>query len=301
MKIGIMDFSSTALSLLVADISKDSVEYVVNLRRSVSILDYLTEDGKLSKRGIERVVDSALYLVKAAKRVGVERFKMISTASMRLISNYREVSSQIEGATGLDIEALDGKAEAYADYVANRSYSMLGSALLLDVAGASAELADLEDGNMNHMHSLYMGPLVLFKRFKGMYPDKDDAKKVKKHVRKLLDKNKVYNDMTFKHLVLVGGSAEALYSVYSDYYSIPDTEHRVMKKKKLNKLVKHLISSEERSLLFIKNAPDSVHTIIPAALLIQAVSKQYSSEEYIVSGSGVKEGYLCMIAEDLND
>ena len=113
MKIGIIDFSSTAVSLLVSDIQGDMTENVINLRRSVSILDYLTDKGKLSDRGIEKVVDSVLFLMEAARKVGAEKVKMLSTASMRLISNYREVTAAIEASSGLRIEVLDGKAELY--------------------------------------------------------------------------------------------------------------------------------------------------------------------------------------------
>ena len=275
MKIGIIDFSSTAVSLLVSDIQGDMTEEVVSLRRSVSILDYLTAKGKLSDRGIEKVVDSIMFL-------------------------YREVTAAIEASTGLRIEVLDGKAEAYTDYVANRGYSTLGSALMLDVGGATAELADLEDGNMESMHSLFIGPLALSRRYDDMYPDKDEAKKLKKHIRKTLGKNGVYDGMEFEHIVLTGGNADALYRVYSDYYSLPVQNVKSMEKKKLSKLLKHLISSSERSMLFIRNAPESVHVIIPAAILVNTVASYFSSRELIVSEAGVKEGYLRLIVEGMN-
>ena len=300
MKIGIMDFSSTALSILVADINGDMIDKVVSLRRSVSILDYLTKKDRLSKRGIEKVVECASYLVDAARKVGTERIKMISTASMRLITNYREVAAAIEAATGLRIETLDGKAEAYTDYIANRSYSTLGSALMLDVGGATAEFADLEDGNMNSMYSLYVGPLSLSRRCKGMYPDKDEAEDLEKYIRKALKKEKVYKGMDFRHLILTGGTADALYRVYADYYSIPDSSVRRMERKKLSKLTKHLLSSEERSMLFIKNAPENVHVLIPAAILVNTVARRFDSEEFIISDKGVKEGYLRLIVEGMN-
>lgn len=300
MKIGIIDFSSTAVSLLVSDIQGDMTEEVVSLRRSVSILDYLTAKGKLSDRGIEKVVDSIMFLMDSARKVGAERVKMLSTASMRLISNYREVTAAIEASTGLRIEVLDGKAEAYTDYVANRGYSTLGSALMLDVGGATAELADLEDGNMESMHSLFIGPLALSRRYDDMYPDKDEAKKLRKHIRKTLEKNGVYDGMEFEHIVLTGGNADALYRVYSDYYSLPEQNVKSMEKKKLSKLLKHLISSSERSMLFIRNAPENVHVIIPAAILVNTVASYFSSRELIVSEAGVKEGYLRLIVEGMN-
>lgn len=300
MKIGIIDFSSTAVSLLVSDIQGDMTEEVVSLRRPVSILDYLTAKGKLSDRGIEKVVDSIMFLMDSARKVGAERVKMLSTASMRLISNYREVAAAIEASTGLRIEVLDGKAEAYTDYVANRGYSTLGSALMLDVGGATAELADLEDGNMESMHSLFIGPLALSRRYDDMYPDKDEAKKLRKHIRKTLEKNGVYDGMEFEHIVLTGGNADALYRVYSDYYSLPEQNVKSMEKKKLSKLLKHLISSSERSMLFIRNAPENVHVIIPAAILVNTVASYFSSRELIVSEAGVKEGYLRLIVEGMN-
>lgn len=300
MKIGIIDFSSTAVSLLVSDIQGDMTENVINLRRSVSILDYLTDKGKLSSRGIEKVVDSVLFLMEAARKVGAEKVKMLSTASMRLISNYREVTAAIEASSGLRIEVLDGKAEAYTDYIANRGYSTLGSVLMLDVGGATAELADLEDGNMDNMYSLYIGPLALSRRYDDMYPDDDEAKKLKKHIRKVLGKEGIYKGEKFSHIVLTGGNADALYKVYSDYYSLPEQTVRTMEKKKLSKLLKHLVSSSERSMLFIRNAPENVHVIIPAAILVNTVAKYFSSEDFIVSDAGVKEGYLRLIVEGMN-
>ena len=300
MKIGIIDFSSTAVSLLVSDIQGDMTEKVVSLRRSVSILDYLTDKGKLSDRGIEKVVDSVLFLLESARKVGAERVKMLSTASMRLIANYREVTAAIEASSGLRIESLDGKSEAYTDYIANRGYSTLGSALMLDVGGATAEFADLEDGNMDNMYSLFIGPLALSRRYSDMYPDEDDVKKLKKHIRKALRKEGIYNGEEFRHIVLTGGNAEALYRVYSDYYSLPEQAVRTMERKRFSKLLKHLVASSERSMLFIRNAPENVHVIIPAAILVNTVAKYFSSVDFIVSDAGVKEGYLRLIVEEMN-
>ena len=39
-----MDFSSTALSLLVADVSRESIEPLIGLRRSVSLIDYMAKN-----------------------------------------------------------------------------------------------------------------------------------------------------------------------------------------------------------------------------------------------------------------
>ena len=85
MKIAVIDFSSTSLSLLVENVSGEMMIPVVGIRKSVSILGYLSKKGKISERGIEKVVDSIKFLVEAAEKVGAESVHIISTASMRII------------------------------------------------------------------------------------------------------------------------------------------------------------------------------------------------------------------------
>ncbi len=297
MRIAVIDFSSTALSLLVEEISGEMMSSVVGLRRSVSILDYMNRKGRLSERGIEKVIDSMRYLIEAAERVGAESIRLISTASMRIISNYEEVADAVRNATGLDFDILDGRDEAYADYMANREYAALGDSLLLDAGGVSAELVDLNSSSRKDMFSLPIGPLALFRRFPGMYPDADDAIAIRKRIAKVYEKNRVYPGRIFSHIVLVGGNAEALYSVYADYFSLPESSLRAMDRKKLKKLIKHLLSSEERSMLFIRNAPEKVHTLIPAALLAYETASHFSADELVISDKGVKEGYLRILVE----
>ena len=104
----------------------------------------------------------------------------------------------------------------------------------------------------------------------------------------------------FGHLVLIGSNCEALYSVYSDFYGIPDSALRVMKRKKLKRLISYLASSDDGSSLLIKNAPEKAHLLIPSAVLACTVAKYFSADELIISGKGVKEGYLRLLMEEIN-
>ena len=300
MRIAVMDFSSTAISLLVEEVSGEMMSSVVGLRRSVSILDYMNRKGKLSSKGIERVVDSVRYLLEAADRVGAESVHLISTASMRIITNYEEVAEAVRNATGLDFIILDGRDEAYADYMANREYAALGDALLLDIGGATAELADLEEEDMENMFSLPIGPVALRRFSSSLYPDEDEIREMRKEIKKVLSRELVYPGAGFGHLVLIGSNCEALYSVYSDFYGIPDSALRVMKRKKLKRLISYLASSDDGSSLLIKNAPEKAHLLIPSAVLACTVAKYFSADELIISGKGVKEGYLRLLMEEIN-
>ena len=188
MKIAVIDFSSTSLSLLVEEVSGEMMTPIVGLRRSVSILGYMSKKGRLSERGIAKVVESIRYLIDAAENVGAESVHIISTASMRLIRNYGDVRSAVKEATGLAIVNLDGQSEAYAGFIANREYCALGNSLMLDVGGYSSSLADLDGSGEGGMHSLDIGPAALFQIFDGIYPSKGDVKKMQKTIGKALEK-----------------------------------------------------------------------------------------------------------------
>ncbi len=300
MKIAVIDFSSTSLSLIVEDISGEMMIPVVGLRRSVSILGYLSKKGRISERGIEKVVDSIKFLMDAADKVGAESVHIISTASMRLIRNYGEVVAAVKAGTGLSITNLDGQSEAYADYIANREFSALGSSLLLDIGGYSSSMVDMASGDQNSMFALDIGPAALFLRFDGMYPKKGDAKKMRAFIRKVMEKNAAFTGRAFSRLILVGSNAEALYGVYSDYYSLPDSSLHIMERKKLKKLIKYLISSDDRALILIRNVPEKVHTLIPSAVLAEEIASIFSASELIVSDKGVKDGYLRLLMEEMN-
>ena len=300
MKIAIMDFSSTALSLLVAEVSREHIEPMIGLRRSVSLIDFMSKKGKLSARGIEKIIEAVRYLEDAAKKVGSDRIVLIATASMRLVSNYSEIQEAVYQSTGLSFDILNGKEEAYADAEANREYASLGDALLLDIGGATAELADLDEEDMENMFSLPIGPVALRSFSSSLCPDEDEAREMRRKIRKVLSRELVYPGAQFGHIVLVGGNCEALYSVYSDFYRIPDSALRVMKRKKLKRLISYLVSSEEGTSLLMKNAPEKAYLLIPSAVLAYSVAKFYDADELIISGKGVKEGYLRLLMEEIN-
>ena len=88
MREALIDFSSTGLSLLVMD---DGKKPVFRLRRTLSVVDFMSRKGKLMDRGIDKVAEAVLHLKDAALEVGALRIYLIATASMRLIVNHDDV------------------------------------------------------------------------------------------------------------------------------------------------------------------------------------------------------------------
>ena len=52
--------------------------------------------------------------------------------------------------------------------------------------------------------------------------------------------------------------------------------------------------------MLMKNAPEKAYLLIPSAVLAYSVAKFYDADELIISGKGVKEGYLRLLMEEIN-
>ncbi len=293
---GIIDFSSTAVSLLIADAVGEGFATIFRDRKMVAVLDFMDKCGNLSERGTNKVIDSLKILLANAEAAKVDKMYAIATAALREIKNYKEVQDKIAKETGLVVTIIDGKTEAYADYIANTRYSVLESAALIDIGGASIEVCDFAKTAKNEMLAISMGALSIQKQcVSEIYPSVKEAERIMELAEKEFDKSHLPTSGTFENAILVGANANALYTIYADYFNIDPAKEKVIKAKKLKKLCRFLLTDQARSMLIIKNVPEKVHIIIPTALLAKSLLKRFDIKSAVISDAGVKEGYLQLI------
>ena len=138
MKYSVIDISSSSISLIIAEADERKTEIVFKDRISISLLHYL--DGKvLTERGIEKLIEALRIMKDECERFGVRFCYLISTAALRVIENYDEVSAAVEEKIGFPVNFLDGKTEAFCDYIANLYYASYEKAVLMDLGGKSLE------------------------------------------------------------------------------------------------------------------------------------------------------------------
>ncbi len=293
---GIIDFSSTAVSLLIADVEGENLIPIFRDRKAVSALDYIEKNGKFSSRGTQKVIDSIKLLIANAQAAKVIEIYAIATAAMREIKNYKEVKDEIFKETNLDFTVIGGKTEAYADYIANARFTILSSAALIDIGGASTEVCDFAKTSKKEMLSISMGAVTIQKQcISEIYPSQKEADHINDIAEKEFDKGNFPKKGKFETAILVGANSNALYAIYADYFNIDPTKEKEIKLKKLKKLCKFLLTSPSRSMLIIKNTPEKVHVIIPTALLAKNLLKRFDIKSAVISDLGVKEGYLKLI------
>lgn len=299
MKYSVIDISSSSISMIVAESEGGKTEVVFKERSSLTLVHYL-EDGALSERGVQRLVEMLLRYKDMSAGLGVERCYLIATAALRPVRNFDEVAAAVLAETGLTVNLIDGETEAYCDYIANIYYKSFDRPVLIDLGGKSIEICDLSKTSKEEMMSIPFGLIDLYRKFvSAIYPDEKEAKDIRRYANKRFDEAGLPEDGVYSTAVIVGATGAAIYDIYAEFSDEKlASDVRTIRRKKFKKLVDHLLTGEDRSRLVLNNAPEKLYLIGSAAIVLKLLFKRFDVENIIVSERGVKEGYLRLVLED---
>ena len=297
MKYAVIDLSSTGVSTVIAEGDKATGIFsaVYKDRTNIAVADYF--DGhSISHRGIEKLIDALINARSTVKAMNVDECYCISTAALRNIDNIEEVAERIRMRTGIVINYLDGVTEAYCDFLSNRKYMAYGKVVLIDIGGGSVELCDFKKDSKDGMVCLDFGPIKLRNKYAvDIYPTEEQAKHIKKYVRKKSDEADLACKGEFTTAVLVGSINDAIYAAYSEYC---EKEKLTSEFDYINykRFCKWLLTSSDRTRLIMKVAPEKIHVLPVAAVVLKELLKRFKPDNVMVSDCGVKEGYLSLVA-----
>lgn len=296
MKCAVIDLSSTGVSTVVAEIDKQTgiLSPVYKDRANIAVADYF--DGKsISRRGIEKLIDALIVARSTCTAMGVEECYCISTAALRNIDNIEEVAEKIRMRTGIVINYLDGVTEAYCDFVSNAKYSAYDKVVLIDIGGGSVELCDLKKDSKDEMICLDFGPIKLRNKYvNDIYPTEEQAKHIKKFLKKKSDENKLPGKSEFNTAVLVGSINDAIYAAYREYCDMQKLGSG-FNYDNYKRFCKWLLTSSDRTRLIMKVAPEKIHVLPVAALILKELLKRFKPDNVVISDTGVKEGYMTLV------
>ena len=298
MKYSVIEISSSSISMIVAESEGGKTEVVFKERSSLTLVHYL-EDGALSERGVQRLVEMLLRYKDMSAGLGVERCYLIATAALRHVRNFDEVAAAVLAETGLIVNLIDGETEAYCDYIANIYYKSFDRPVLIDLGGKSIEICDLSKTSKEEMMSIPFGLIDLYRKFvSAIYPDEKEAKDIRRYANKRFDEAGLPEDGVYSTAVIVGATGAAIYDIYAEFSDEKlASDVRTIRRKKFKKLVDHLLTGEDRSRLVLNNAPEKLYLIGSAAIVLKLLFKRFDVENIIVSERGVKEGYLRLVLE----
>ncbi len=289
-KAAIIDFSTSSLSLLIARVEGHKVETISHLRNQFSFSASIYEGRILTEVEITEVLDGAERMVELCRNSGVSRLYAIASSTLQKIEDYDKLVKSVEERTGLKIVCLGTEEEAEARLIANERYNILPRAVLVDFGSIALKLYSFS----NFISTVPIGPLSIYKdNVSEVIPSLKEAENIKHRIREMLHQAELPEEGYFENAVFAGVYAWAIWQLYSEYYGL-EHEHgeKIIQYKKLKKLCKFLIKDNGRSMMILKNAPELMNQVVPAALLAKEILRRFKVGNVVISDLGVKEGFL---------
>ena len=283
---GIVDVGSNTIRLSIYQYDRTGFKLLLGKKETAGLAGYV-DDGILSSEGIQLAAGILGRFRALADNLDIRPFYVFATASLRNISNTDEAVDAIQAAAGVPVHIITGSEEAILSFrgaLFGRPVP-LERGLLVDIGGGSTELVAYEGEHIHTGVSLPLGSLSLFtQHVSGLFPTGDEAKSIRRHVQKALDKAE---DLSCSHLRGVGGTIRAAAKLCGH------TPGQILSSEKLRDLYRQLKKGDQTTLRrILQGSPDRVHTILPGLIILNVILKRYGIETVDVSTQGVREGYL---------
>lgn len=266
-------------------------ELLVTKKEMAGLANYIS-GGIMSQAGIQRACRALTNFRALLEQMGIGEMHVFATASLRNIQNTEEAAAEILAQTGVAVEVISGDLEAELGYYgALKSWKKRDGAMF-DIGGGSTELVEVREGRIRRAQSLPIGSLNLFNRcVSKIWPKPSELEAMEELVEEALSRAKLPSTKA-RWVCGVGGTARAMLKIAGLWYGRPDSQ-RCLIPREVHQLTKLLQRQDKQARQLILNAcPDRLHTILPGALLLDAVCGALCGEELYISKFGVREGYL---------
>jgi exopolyphosphatase/guanosine-5'-triphosphate,3'-diphosphate pyrophosphatase len=293
----VIDIGSNTIRLVLYKREAGELRQVLSSKEPAGLAGYLDPAGRLMPQGVRKAVDALHRFQAILESVRPDSVHAFATASLRNITNTREVLDAIQTETGLAVRVLSGSEEAVFDYFGALRTLEPSEGLLVDIGGGSTELVLFREREVVSACSLPMGSLNLYTRFvKDILPTGKELKAIRAYAGELLDSVRL-SLPAGAALCGVGGSCRAVCAL-EDELSGEGTGGKGFPCGRIQEM-RRLLRTDRRRLLsaLIKAAPDRIHTLLPGMAVLETVARRYGCGHFSASPYGVREGYLLYLLE----
>lgn len=165
--IGIIDLGSNSLKLLIAELRQSKkINVLFERKHQIRLSDYYLDDiPNLSGMGIYKLILSIQNFKEKCESFNCEEIIIVATETLRKCANKDVILMEIKKETGLNVHILSGYEESYLGYVSTINTLDYNSYFLVDMGGASVEIALIKNKKFKNYASLPLGPIPLSSRF----------------------------------------------------------------------------------------------------------------------------------------
>ena len=178
------DLGSNSLEVLIAAVGEGGALDVLHDRAPITRIGQGVEaTGRLDGEAMARTLRAITEATDRALALGTTTMSGMATAGLRGASNADEFVDQVESATGLRFEVIDGNREAALAFATPAARYAAGRCGVVDVGGRSTELIVGESPHVETVRSVPLGGVRLTERFvRADPPSAETLEAIRQHV-----------------------------------------------------------------------------------------------------------------------
>lgn len=277
---GVMDIGSNSVRLLLSD-GKNALEN--KLVRVTQLSEKLALTNNLQKDAMERTIKTIEEFYKFAKEKGANKIFVFATECVRKAEN-KEVFLKALKEKGIIVDVIPKEMEAYIGFYG--AY-FGGKPCVMDIGGASTELAIGTKDNIQYKQSVDMG-IVRLKDLCGENPEKLNEL--------ILCKQKEYGKIPdFDELIAIGGTAASYKAIELslEEYDPSVIDYSKLYYKDIKEIVEKIHATKIEDRVKIKGMhPKRTDVIVCGGYLILKMMEMLKRDYLIIRESDNQEGYL---------
>ncbi len=290
MNYGVIDIGSNTIRLNVY--KDDKLNKTLFSKKNVAGLASYIDNGKLNERGIKKLVKVLNSHKKLLNFLSVDKVFLFATASLRNVSNHKEIIKTVKKETEFDIELISDKDEANLGYLGACQNYNFKSGITLDIGGGSTEVVSFENGKVTDIYNLDEGSLSIYTKFTdGVLPDVGEYKKIGKYLESKIDITEKSMNLKEKNVIGMGGSIRAVGNILQEmngwYHNLDYDLEDILD------LQRRIIVQDPQALkIILQVVPERIHTITAGSMILSTILKKLNCDTVHVSNIGLREGYL---------
>ena len=251
--------------------------------------------GELQPAPMERALGAIDVFAHFCRAAGVDEVRAVATSAIREASNREAFLARARERSGLDIEVLSRRDEAFYGYVAAVNSTTLADGVVLDIGGGSMQLTQVAGRASREAESWRMGAVRMTERFlPGERATRKQLRALTDHVaRKLGEAEWLRGAGGSGRLVGLGGTVRTLAVAAEKAADMPSfgVQGFPLQRSALDELIAELAAlpaAERRRVPGIK--PERADLILAGAIVIQGVLEAGGFDAMEVTEWGLREG-----------
>lgn len=300
----IIDIGSNSIRLVVYSYSfEKGLEEHHNIKTVARLSGYLNEDSVLEPKGIELLIETLENFKLFLQDLSITQPVIAATAAVRQAKNQKEILETVYQTTGMAIEVLSTKQEAYYGYLAAVLTTNIKDGITVDMGGGSTEVTFYQDKQLVESHSFPFGVVTLKKQFiAGDIPTLQERKAIKSFVQQQLKEQPwIAQKGVGLPVISIGGSARNIVQIDQNRKNYPlsgthQYEMTLEDMRSIDHLMKKTSFSERKKIDGLSS--DRADVIDGAIITFETLLEETESNVFMHSRKGLREGIIIEQLED---